>query len=67
MPCFCTSPEEDMSDTQKNIKEMMRKIIHEMKMVRARGYDPEVLLQDTHQLMDHMFYGKCDENWMPIE
>lgn len=67
MPCFCTTPEEDLEDAQKAIKKMMIEMIHEMKLVRARGFDPEVLLKDTHKLMDHMFYGKCDENWYPIE
>jgi hypothetical protein len=67
MPCFCTTPEEDLEDAQKAIKELMRKIVHEMNCTRARGYDPAILLNDTHKLMDHMFYGKCDENWMPTD
>lgn len=67
MPCFCTSPEEDLDDAKKQIKEHMRKIIHQMNLLTARGFDRELLLNDTHKLMDHMFFGKCDENWYPLE
>lgn len=63
MPCFCTEPEEDMDDCKKAIKEHMSIIIQEIKSVRIRGYDPEVLLLDTYKLMDHMFYGKCDQEF----
>lgn len=66
MPCFCTTPEEDLEEAEKKIKKMMRELVHEIKLVRARGYDPEVLLRDTHKLMDHMFFGKCDGNWYPV-
>jgi|HubBroStandDraft_2_1064218.scaffolds.fasta_scaffold340169_2 hypothetical protein len=66
MPCFCTSPGEDLDDAQKKIKEHMRIIIHEIKCVSVRGFSEEELLKDVHKLMDHMFYGKCDGNWWPI-
>jgi len=67
MPCFCTTPEEDLEDAHKNIKKLMKEIIHQMKLLRARGLDPEAILVDTHKLMDHMFFGKCDANWYPID
>jgi hypothetical protein len=61
MPCFCTEPEEDMSDAQKEIRRLMKLMVDQIKSVRIRGYDPEVLLFDTHKLMDHIFFNKCDE------
>lgn len=67
MPCFCTTPEEDLDVVQKKIREHMKIIVHKIKKTRSRGYDPEMLLTDTHKLMDHLFFGKCDENWFPID
>lgn len=67
MPCFCTTPEEDLDDTRKNIREMMKKMIREMKSIRVRGFDPELILKESHELMDHLFYGRCDGNGYPID
>lgn len=66
MPCFCTTPEEDLEEYQADIKKLMREIVHKVKLVSTRGYSPEIILKDTHELMDHMFHGKCDANWYSI-
>ncbi len=67
MPCFCTDPEEDMEDSQKEIRRLMKLIIEQVKSVRIRGYDPQVLLMDTHKLMNHLFFENCDENRKEFE
>lgn len=67
MHYFRSTDEEYLDDAKKFIKESMRKIVHQMKITRQRGYDPEEILKDTHKLMDDLFYGKCDENWFPIK
>lgn len=61
MPCFCTEPEEDLEDSQKEIRRLMKLIVEQLKSVRIRGYDPEILLVDTHKLMDDLFFGHCKE------
>lgn len=67
MSYFCTNLDEDLDDANKKIKEHMKIIVHEIKMVSYIGFNPESLLKDTHKLMDHMFFGKFDKNWFPIE
>jgi hypothetical protein len=61
MPCFCTDPEEDLDDAKKEIRRLMKLMVQQIKSVRIRGYDPEVLLHDTHKLMNDIFFEKCSE------
>jgi hypothetical protein len=61
MPCFCTGPEEDLDQAKVEIKRHMKDIIEQINSVRIRGYDPEVVLMETHKLMDDLYFGKCQE------
>lgn len=61
MPCFCTEPEEDLDQEKIEIRRLMKLVIEHIKSVRIRGYDPEVILMETHKLMDDLYFGRCQE------
>ena len=61
MPCFCTDSEEDLDQAEREILKHMIYIIEQIKSVRIRGYDQEILLNATHNLLDDLFFEKCAE------
>lgn len=59
MPCMCWYQPSD--STKKKVKDLCIELVKELRDANEIGDPIGLRTDDIHKLIDHLYYGNCDE------